>query len=69
MLRKILFSAVALFFATALAYSAEDRDAKVHQDRAEVQSAGHWIYNDLPRGFAEAKKTGKPMLVVLRCIP
>jgi hypothetical protein len=27
-----------------------------------------WIYNDLDRGFAEAKKTGKPLLVVLRCV-
>src|SRR5207244_8084077 len=26
-------------------------------------------YNDLARGFAEAKKTGQPLLVVLRCIP
>ncbi len=25
-----------------------------------------WIYNDLDRGFAEAKRTGKPMLVVFR---
>src|SRR5688500_12526259 len=28
-----------------------------------------WIYNDWQRGFEEAKKTGKPLLVVLRCIP
>ena len=25
---------------------------------------GTWIYDDLDAGFAEAKKTGKPMLVV-----
>ncbi|MCS6977564.1 MAG: PDZ domain-containing protein, partial [Gemmatales bacterium] len=28
-----------------------------------------WIYNDLQRGLALARQTGKPMLVVLRCIP
>ena len=25
-----------------------------------------WIYDDIPAGFAEAKKSGKPMLVVFR---
>jgi hypothetical protein len=25
-----------------------------------------WVYNDLGAGFAEAKKTGKPLLVVFR---
>ena len=25
-----------------------------------------WIYDDLNAGFAEARKTGKPMLVVFR---
>lgn len=28
-----------------------------------------WIYNDYEKGFAEAKKTGKPLMVVLRCVP
>src|SRR5215217_6741425 len=28
-----------------------------------------WIYNDVQRGFEEAKTTGKPLLVVLRCVP
>jgi len=27
------------------------------------------FYSDIDRGFAEAKKTGKPLLVVLRCVP
>jgi hypothetical protein len=25
-----------------------------------------WVYDDIDQGFAEAKKTGKPMLVVFR---
>ena len=28
-----------------------------------------WIYNDLARGFAEAKRTGKPLFVTFRCVP
>jgi len=38
-------------------------------DREEAAAAGKWIYNDLPRGFAEAQRTGRPMLVVVRCVP
>ena len=28
--------------------------------------AGPWIYDDIKAGFARAKKTGKPVLAVLR---
>ena len=47
----------------------QDREAKVREDRQRVETAGKWIYDDLPRGVAEATKSGKPLLVVLRCIP
>ena len=30
---------------------------------------GDWIYDDLPAGVAAAKKSGKPMMVVFRCVP
>ena len=46
--------------------AAESRDAKVRQDRQDVQATELWIYNDLAQGFAQAKKTGKPLLVVFR---
>jgi len=29
----------------------------------------HWIYNDLREGNAQAKASGKPLLVVFRCVP
>ena len=49
--------------------AAEDRDAKVHNDRKEVTAIGQWIYNNLPQALAEGARTGKPLLVVLRCVP
>ena len=49
--------------------AAENRDTKVRNDRTDVLGGGKWIYNDLGKGFAEAKKIGKPLLVVLRCVP
>ena len=45
------------------------REQQVREDREQVTSDGFWLYNDLPAAFAQAKKTGKPILVGLRCIP
>lgn len=45
------------------------REQKVREDQQRVIEEGFWIYNDLPRAFKEATETGKPLLVVLRCIP
>lgn len=36
---------------------------------SEAPATDGWIYNDLDKGFAEAKAAGKPLMVVLRCIP
>ncbi len=35
----------------------------------DIPVASHWIYDDLAKAKAEAKETGKPLLVVLRCVP
>lgn len=68
MVRTLSVSLAAIvFFAGNLL--AQSREEKVRNDKAKVTAAGFWIYNDLAQGFAEAKKTGKPMVVVLRCIP
>jgi len=48
---------------------AQDRNTKVLNDRDRVEAAGFWIYNDLNKGFDQAKRTGKPLLVVFRCVP
>lgn len=54
---------------SSLAQEKKTRDQKVREDREKVTSEGFWIYNDLPRAFAAARETSKPILVVLRCIP
>jgi serine protease Do len=53
----------------SLVIAAENRDTKVINDRSDVLATGKWIYNDLSKGFSEAQRTGKPLLVVFRCIP
>ncbi len=51
------------------AEAVKDREGAVRQDKAAMEQDPRWIYNDVERGFAEAGRTGKPLLVVLRCIP
>lgn len=58
-----------LLLSTQVVAAPKTRDEKVREDKQKVEAEGFWIYNDLEKGFAEAKKTGKPLLVVLRCIP
>jgi serine protease Do len=53
----------------ALALVPEDRETKVRNDKKNVEADDAWVYNDLERGIAEAKQSGKPLLVVFRCIP
>src|SRR5881227_2373190 len=48
---------------------AQDRDAKVRNDRKAFVTSKDWIYNDLGEGIRAAKAAGKPLLVVFRCIP
>ena len=53
----------------ACAPAAQDRATRVRNDRQQVVAHGQWIYDDLERGLAEARQSGKPLVVVLRCIP
>ena len=65
---SIIFAGL-LFLGVASLNAAEDRKERVLNDRKQVEDSGNWIYNDLPKGFAEAARTGKPLMVVIRCIP
>ena len=41
-------------------------DEEVSEDQVAVKSTGYWIYNDIDKGYAEAEKTGQPLLIVFR---
>lgn len=61
-----------IFLLSLQAGSAEtvkDREGAVRSDAAKMEDNSRWIYNDIEAGFAEAKRTGKPLMVVLRCVP
>lgn len=64
-----LFVVPLLLIAQAVPGDAQTREQKVRGDKTKFEASGFWIYNDLAKGFADAKSTGRPLLVVLRCIP
>lgn len=68
-MRRAGLSISAALLLVAAPLWAQDRDTKVRNDREFVQELGGWVYNDLGAGLAEAKKTGKPIFAVIRCIP
>ena len=67
--RFLLPLAISLQLTSSFAETVKDREGSVREDRATMEKDSRWIYNDFSRGFAEAKRTGKPLLVVLRCVP
>jgi serine protease Do len=48
---------------------AQTREEIVRADKQKVEAEGFWMYNDIPGAFEKAKQTGKPIIVVLRCLP
>jgi serine protease Do len=47
----------------------EGEKERLRQALGDHELAGTWIYDDLAAGYAEGKKSGKPLLVVVRCVP
>jgi serine protease Do len=66
MLAHLAFMAVAI---SALGETVPDRQGAVLGDREKLENDPRWIYNDYEKGFAEGRRTGRPVLIVLRCIP
>lgn len=72
MKRTTILLSLAFVLSATAAQAAEKkitRDQMVRNDIAEVAQIDEWIYNDLGKAQAEAKRSGKPMMIVFRCIP
>lgn len=67
--RILLTGFVVLAVSTGARAQQLSRQEKLEQDRARMEADGRWIYNDPKKGFEQAKQTGKPLMVVLRCVP
>ena len=40
-----------------------------HEDDRKIAEKNGWVYDDLQKGITEAQRTGKPLMVVIRCPP
>ena len=65
-MRNLAAIAILVLPSAAAFGQARDRDTLVRNDRKAFEEDANWIYNDLAKGFAAAKESGKPMLVVFR---
>lgn len=65
-MNPLMLTAIA---ALAVIAPPQDRDAKVRGDRDTFVDSDIWIYNDLDAGLREAGADGRPLMVVIRCIP
>jgi serine protease Do len=52
-----------------VALVAQDRETLVRNDIARFANNQRWVYNDFPRALQLARQSGKPIMVVLRCVP
>ncbi|MBV6499023.1 MAG: hypothetical protein CJBNEKGG_01255 [Prosthecobacter sp.] len=59
----------ALLVPLALAETVKDREGAVRADKARMEADKRWAYNDIESGFRQARLTGRPLLVVMRCVP
>jgi hypothetical protein len=57
---------VGTIFASSLGLHAQ---SDLQRNLKDIDIGKHWIYNDLKEGYAQAKATGKPLLVLFRCVP
>jgi hypothetical protein len=57
--------ACGLLLALASLALADDK-ARLRAALKDTEPKGDWFYDDLAHGFAQAKKTGRPLMVVFR---
>ncbi|MCU0707533.1 MAG: PDZ domain-containing protein [Pirellula sp.] len=62
-------SFLGFFSLTAPGDEKQRRDEAVRGDKSRFSASERWMYNDLETGFTLARELGKPVLVVLRCVP
>jgi hypothetical protein len=66
----LLLPALLLAFASySNAETVKDREGAVRAEKARMENDTRWNWSDIDGGFRLAKTTGKPLLVVLRCVP
>lgn len=66
---RFLHALLLTLSAVAQAETVKDREGAVRNEKSVMENDTRWNWNDVDGGFQLAKTTGKPLLVVLRCVP
>jgi hypothetical protein len=65
---KIGFGLV-LCLLTAFSFCQDLSKSDLQKKLKDTAVHSSWIYDDLPAAFDQAKTSGKPVLVLFRCVP
>ncbi len=57
-----------LLLSVAGTAAAQSGPEELRKKLGDFELVGKWFYDDLAGAEAEAKKTGKPLLIVFRCV-
>ena len=68
-LRILICLALAATACAGIAAFAGSSNEQLQKDLGDEQIVGEWHYDDIPAGFAAAKRTGRPLMLVYRCVP
>lgn len=68
-MNRSVVTVLTLSAVAAWAAPQEASKAKLKEALKDSDVHASWIYDDLAHGTALAKKEGKPLFVVLRCVP
>jgi hypothetical protein len=66
---RVLLRLVLVLGLVAALHPTLKAQSPLQKELKDLDIAPHWIYDDLPKAMAQAKASGKPILVVLRCVP
>ena len=62
---SITFVAAASAFAAIGAFAGSSNE-QLQRDLDDDQIVGDWHYDDIPAGISDAKKSGRPLMIVFR---
>lgn len=63
-----LFLVFGLLLSVSGTAAAQPGPEELRKKLGDLELAGKWFYDDLDGAEAEVKKTGKPLLIVFRCV-
>lgn len=68
-LRLLIWLAIAATAGAGIVAYAGSSNEQLQKDLGDEQIVGEWHYDDIPAGFAAARRTGRPLMLVYRCVP